>query len=106
MQTQGCFLCFIHLYIDAQRIQIDGIRKDPWFRRNYVAVRHGEDEDVNLDDVHAVFYDIEVDYMPFCAFYCYRLSHSCLKKINLYAQFQIPVLLQFALSPIDIMVNR
>ncbi|KAI5680820.1 hypothetical protein M9H77_02047 [Catharanthus roseus] len=41
------------------RIKIDGIRRDPWFRRNYRAVRLKEDEEVNLDDVHAVFNDIE-----------------------------------------------
>lgn len=44
-----------------QRIKIDGIRRDPWFRKNYVAVRHKEDEAVNLDDVDAVFDDIEVN---------------------------------------------
>ena len=42
-----------------QRIQIDGIKKDPWFRRYYVPVIPREEE-VNLDDVRAVFGDIEV----------------------------------------------
>lgn len=43
-----------------QRIKIEGIRRDPWFRKNCVAVRHKEDEAVNLEDVDAVFDDIEV----------------------------------------------
>lgn len=47
-------LCFM------QRITIQGIKNDPWFRRNYVTVKYGEDEEVNLDDVRAVFDDIEV----------------------------------------------
>ncbi|CAL5339422.1 unnamed protein product [Camellia sinensis] len=41
------------------RIKIEGIKNDPWFRQNYVAVKQGENEDVNLDDVRAVFDDIE-----------------------------------------------
>lgn len=41
------------------RIKIEGIRRDPWFQKNYVPVRHKEDEVVNLDDVNAVFDDIE-----------------------------------------------
>lgn len=42
-----------------QRIQIEGIRKDPWFQKHYVPVTP-RDEEVNLDDVSAVFNDIEV----------------------------------------------
>lgn len=50
-----------------QRIRIEGIRKDPWFRKNYVRVEHREDEEVSLDDVRAVFEDIEVSCLfPFC----------------------------------------
>ncbi|KAK2645925.1 hypothetical protein Ddye_021120 [Dipteronia dyeriana] len=45
------------------RIKIEGIRKDPWFRKNYMPVKHKEEEEVNLDDVHAVFNDIEVVYL-------------------------------------------
>ncbi|CAI9100794.1 OLC1v1037967C1 [Oldenlandia corymbosa var. corymbosa] len=45
------------------RIKIEGIRRDPWFRKNYVPVKHTEDEVVNLDDVHAVFDDIEDNYV-------------------------------------------
>lgn len=41
------------------RIKIEGIKRDPWFRKNYVAVRAKADEVVNLDDVRAVFDDIE-----------------------------------------------
>lgn len=37
-----------------------GIRKDDWFKKNYLPVRKYEDEDVNLDDVQAVFNDFEV----------------------------------------------
>ncbi|CAN1216867.1 CBL-interacting serine/threonine-protein kinase 24 [Linum perenne] len=36
------------------RTGINEIRKDPWFRRNYVPVYHSEEEQVNLDDVSAV----------------------------------------------------
>ncbi|XP_020087876.1 CBL-interacting protein kinase 24 isoform X4 [Ananas comosus] len=46
-----------------QRIDIEGIRNDTWFKRKYVAVKSGEDEEVNLDDVHAVFNDIEDQYV-------------------------------------------
>ncbi|KAF8406935.1 hypothetical protein HHK36_006056 [Tetracentron sinense] len=42
-----------------RRIRIKGIKNDPWFRKNYAAVRHGEVEEVNLDDVRAVFDGIE-----------------------------------------------
>ncbi|XP_028107142.1 CBL-interacting serine/threonine-protein kinase 24-like [Camellia sinensis] len=42
-----------------QRIRIEGIKNDPWFRKNYVAVEHGGDEDLNLDNVHTVFHDME-----------------------------------------------
>uniref|UniRef100_A0A6V7QQW9 non-specific serine/threonine protein kinase n=1 Tax=Ananas comosus var. bracteatus TaxID=296719 RepID=A0A6V7QQW9_ANACO len=47
----------------STRIDIEGIRNDTWFKRNYVAVKSGEDEEVNLDDVHAVFNDIEDQYV-------------------------------------------
>ncbi|CAN1216865.1 CBL-interacting serine/threonine-protein kinase 24 [Linum perenne] len=45
------------------RTGINEIRKDPWFRRNYVPVYHSEEEQVNLDDVSAVFDDIEDQYV-------------------------------------------
>ncbi|CAL0330496.1 unnamed protein product [Lupinus luteus] len=52
----------IHKILDPNpktRIKIEEIRKDPWFRRSYVPVNPREDEEVNLDDVQAVFNDIE-----------------------------------------------
>ncbi|KAF8036525.1 hypothetical protein BT93_C2296 [Corymbia citriodora subsp. variegata] len=45
------------------RININNIRKHPWFRKNYVPIKHREHEDVDLDDVHAVFDDIEDKYV-------------------------------------------
>ncbi|KAK8535155.1 hypothetical protein V6N12_056685 [Hibiscus sabdariffa] len=46
------------------RIKIEGIRKDPWFMKHYVAVKpREEEEEVNLDDVMAVFDDIEGQYV-------------------------------------------
>ncbi|OMO81155.1 hypothetical protein CCACVL1_12578 [Corchorus capsularis] len=44
------------------RIKIEGIQKDPWFQKNYVPVRPREEE-VNLDDVRAVFDNIEDQYV-------------------------------------------
>lgn len=44
----------------VQRITIEQLRDDEWFKKNYVPVRLLEDEDVNLDDVNAVFDDPEV----------------------------------------------
>lgn len=55
----------IHKILDPNpktRIQIEGIKKDPWFRKNYVPVEH-RDEEVSLDDVCAVFDDIEDSYV-------------------------------------------
>lgn len=52
----------IHKILDPNpktRIQIKGIRKDPWFAKNYVPVQLKKDEEVNLDDIGAVFDDIE-----------------------------------------------
>ncbi|KAJ6863570.1 CBL-interacting serine/threonine-protein kinase 24-like [Populus alba x Populus x berolinensis] len=46
-----------------KRIGIEGIKKHPWFQKNYEPVGHREDEEVNLDDVHAVFDDIEDQYV-------------------------------------------
>jgi len=48
-----------------QRIGIEGIKKHPWFRKSYEPVGHSEEEEVNLDDVHAVFDDIEVGIITF-----------------------------------------
>ncbi|XP_044510543.1 CBL-interacting serine/threonine-protein kinase 8-like isoform X2 [Mangifera indica] len=52
----------IHRILDPNpetRITIEQIRDDEWFKKNYVPVRLLEDEDVNLDDVNAVFDDPE-----------------------------------------------
>lgn len=46
-----------------QRIQIQGIRKDHWFRLNYVPNQVREEEEVNLDDIRAVFDGIEVSHL-------------------------------------------
>ncbi|XVE55649.1 hypothetical protein DITRI_Ditri03aG0175500 [Diplodiscus trichospermus] len=43
------------------RITIEQIRSDEWFKKSYVPVRLLEYEDINLDDVNAVFDDPEVD---------------------------------------------
>ncbi|XP_078176965.1 CBL-interacting protein kinase 24-like isoform X2 [Carex rostrata] len=43
----------------STRIRIEGIRNDAWFKNNYVRNRSGEDEEVSLDDINAVFNDIE-----------------------------------------------
>lgn len=56
---------FIIGSLSMQRMGIEGIKKDPWYRKNYVPVGHGEEEEVNLDDVHAVFDDIEVGFITF-----------------------------------------
>ncbi|KAI7726320.1 hypothetical protein M8C21_008118 [Ambrosia artemisiifolia] len=45
------------------RIKIDGIREHPWFQMNYVSISQGEEGDVSLDDVCAVFDDIEDQYV-------------------------------------------
>lgn len=49
----------------VQRIQIQGIRKHSWFRINYMPTRAKEEEEVNLDDVRAVFDGIEVGLLAF-----------------------------------------
>nr|UTQ11003.1 salt overly sensitive 2 [Nitraria tangutorum] len=41
------------------RIRIDEIKKHQWFRKNYIPVRHKVEEEVSLDDIRAVFDDIE-----------------------------------------------
>lgn len=60
------FLCFWLLLLNSslplavQRITIEEIRNDEWFRKGYVPVKLIEYEDVNLDDVNAAFDDSEV----------------------------------------------
>jgi hypothetical protein len=46
-----------------QRITIEQIREDTWFKKTYVAIKRGEDENVDLDDVQAVFDNIEDKYV-------------------------------------------
>nr|CAB3470815.1 unnamed protein product [Digitaria exilis] len=46
-----------------KRITIEQIRAHPWFKKNYVAITRGEDENVSLDDVQAVFNNIEDKYV-------------------------------------------
>ncbi|PNT75673.1 CBL-interacting protein kinase 24 isoform X3 [Brachypodium distachyon] len=45
------------------RMTVEGIRADAWFKNNYVAHKRGEDENVCLDDVQAVFDNIEDKYV-------------------------------------------
>lgn len=59
----GKISCLHHLssgIFFLQRIRVDGIKNHPWFQTNYVSVNLAEDEEVSLDDVCAVFDDIEV----------------------------------------------
>ncbi|KAJ0985729.1 hypothetical protein J5N97_004085 [Dioscorea zingiberensis] len=56
----------IHRILDPNpktRIRIEEMKSHRWFRQNYVAVRHREEEEVDLDDVNAVFNDIEDQYV-------------------------------------------
>lgn len=45
------------------RITIEGIRNHLWFRVNYITVLQGAEEEVSLDDVRAVFDEIECNYV-------------------------------------------
>ncbi|GLT60560.1 hypothetical protein SLA2020_333220 [Shorea laevis] len=52
----------IHRILDPSpqtRITIEEIRSDEWFKKDYVPVRLIEYEDINLDDVNAIFDDPE-----------------------------------------------
>lgn len=60
LQTEFSLTVFKLDPVLMQRINIEGIKNDPWFQKDYVAVGHREDEEVNLDDIQAVFDDIEV----------------------------------------------
>ncbi|XP_022131571.1 CBL-interacting serine/threonine-protein kinase 8 isoform X2 [Momordica charantia] len=54
----------IHRIFDpnpSTRITIEKIREEEWFKKNYAPVKLVEYEDVNLDDVNAVFDDPEVE---------------------------------------------
>ncbi|KAL2553643.1 CBL-interacting serine/threonine-protein kinase 24 [Forsythia ovata] len=59
-------MSLLHKILDPNpetRIKIEGIKRDPWFENNYVPIRPKEVEEVNLDDVSAVFDDIEDKYV-------------------------------------------
>lgn len=45
-----------------QRITITEILEDGWFKKNYKPPVFDEKEDINLDDIKAVFKDSEVSY--------------------------------------------
>ncbi|KAM3212589.1 hypothetical protein ACQJBY_065567 [Aegilops geniculata] len=45
------------------RMTIKEMKADTWFSKNYVGVRHGEDENVSLDDVQAAFDNIKDKYV-------------------------------------------
>ncbi|XP_031109405.1 CBL-interacting serine/threonine-protein kinase 24-like [Ipomoea triloba] len=45
------------------RIKIEGIKNDPWFQKNYIPIQGRKDEKVSLDDVCAVFDDIEDEFV-------------------------------------------
>lgn len=53
MSLRSLFLCF-------QRITIEQIRDDEWFKKSYNPVRVIESEAVNLEDINAAFDDDEV----------------------------------------------
>lgn len=48
------------MHADIQRITIEQIRNDEWFKKGYVPASLLEYEEVNLDDVNAAFDDAEV----------------------------------------------
>lgn len=51
---------FSFFFSPLQRITIEEIKNDEWFKKGYTPVRLVEYEDVNLDDVYAAFEDSEV----------------------------------------------
>ncbi|XP_074284464.1 CBL-interacting serine/threonine-protein kinase 24-like [Silene latifolia] len=63
----ACYVTVLHhrkfVPLLMQRITIEGIRSDLWFRVNYIPVQQGIEEQVNLDDVRVVFDDIEDQYV-------------------------------------------
>lgn len=71
----GCGYQWIFHSLLLQRIRIEEIRNDEWFKRGYVPAKLIEYEDVNLDDVNAVFDDPEVCItFDFCFFFIYMGS--------------------------------
>lgn len=51
-----------------QRISISEILEDDWFKKGYKPAHFREDEDVNLDDIDAVFNDSKVKFFLRCQF--------------------------------------
>lgn len=43
-----------------QRIRIEEIRSDEWFKKNYDPIGLSETEEIDLDDINAAFDDPEV----------------------------------------------
>jgi hypothetical protein len=60
VQSRGIIFVYVTYCCFVQRITIAGIRNDEWCRKNYVPTRQYEEEDIDLDDVQAVFSDAEV----------------------------------------------
>lgn len=61
---------YIHIFIlilksfpFVQRITVPEILEDEWFKKDYKPPVFDENEDINLDDVEAVFNDYEVCFM-------------------------------------------
>lgn len=46
----------------SQRITIPEILQDEWFKKGYKPPQFGQEEDVNLDDIDAVFNDSKVSH--------------------------------------------
>ena len=67
--------------LHPQRIHIEDIRNNEWFKKDYTPAGFLEYEDINLDDVNAFLDDSEVGFTSnFCVFFhfiflfCYLLS--------------------------------
>ncbi|KAJ1702979.1 hypothetical protein LUZ63_002758 [Rhynchospora breviuscula] len=48
-------ISFLIYFVTFQRINIEQIKDDKWFRKNYQPPNFGKDKDVNLDDIDAIF---------------------------------------------------
>lgn len=68
-------LVVVHVFAFVQRITVQQIRDDEWFKKGYVPVRLLEYEDVNLDDVNAFFDDTEVG-KAFICHICFISSNA------------------------------
>lgn len=52
--------CIFFFSSSLQRIRMSEIKDDEWFKKDYTPVSYIEYEDVNLDDINAVFDETEV----------------------------------------------